>query len=264
MTDGTERRPASPPSSLYTFLEQRAVGEVGAFMAASPFLRLFGRGDRHPVLVLPGFRASDRSTEALRWYLRSLGYWTHGWQLGQNVGPAAHVVRGISHRLAELHDRHGRRVSLVGQSLGGIYARHLARHHPEMVRSVITLGSPFRSRPEDRSAVDALWRRAVAGSRAEVARLLADGAAMELTVPSTAIYSRTDGIVRWYLCLETTGPLRESIEVRSSHTGMGFNPSVLYVVADRLAQGEGSWRPFRPPPTMRHLYPRPASYRPAA
>ena len=72
---------------LLTFLEQRAMGEVGAFLAATPLLRMVGRGDRHPVLVLPGFTASDRSTEVLRWYLRSLGYWTHGWQLGRNYGP---------------------------------------------------------------------------------------------------------------------------------------------------------------------------------
>ncbi len=87
MVDGRTRPPADAPPMLFTFLEQRAVGELGAFLAATPLLRLVGRGDRHPVLVLPGFTASDRSTEVLRWYLRSLGYWTHGWQHGRNYGP---------------------------------------------------------------------------------------------------------------------------------------------------------------------------------
>jgi pimeloyl-ACP methyl ester carboxylesterase len=226
---------------LLTFLEQRAVGEVGAFLAATPFLRMVGRGDRHPVLVLPGFTASDRSTEMLRWYLRSLGYWTHGWQLGRNYGPNRHIVSGLATRLAELHERHGRRVTLVGQSLGGMYARHMARRAPDMVRAVITMGS-----------------------RPQVRRLVSDEEEMPLEVPSTAIYSRTDGIVNWRLCIESAGPLRESIEVRSSHSGMAVNPSTLYAVADRLAQPEGEWKPFRPPISLRALYPPAATYHRAA
>jgi pimeloyl-ACP methyl ester carboxylesterase len=260
----TERPPKDPPPPLYTFLEPRAVGELGAFLAATPFLRLVGRGDRHPVLVVPGFTASDRSTELLRWYLRGQGYWTHGWQQGQNMGPNRRIVSGMVARLTELHERHGRRVSLIGQSLGGIYARHLALRLPEIVRSVITLGSPFRSRPDDRSAIDALWRPATVQLRPQIRRLLVAEHEFELAVPSTAVYSRTDGIVRWPLCLESAGPLRESIEVRSSHFGMAVNPSVLYAVADRLAQPEGQWRPFRPPVALRHLYPPPATHRPAA
>jgi pimeloyl-ACP methyl ester carboxylesterase len=259
----TERPPADAPPALFTFLEQRAVGELGAFVAATPMLRLVGRGDRHPVLVIPGFTASDRSTEVLRWYLRSLGYWTHGWQQGRNYGPNGRTIAGMIARLTELHDRHGRTVSLVGQSLGGVYARHLALRYPGMVRSVITLGSPFRSQPGDRSAVEQLWRMTSARSRPQLRRLIVDEEDLVLSVPSTAIYSRTDGIVAWQLCIESAGPLRESIEVRSSHSGMAVHPSALYAVADRLAQPEGHWRPFRPPPGLRHLYPTPATYRPA-
>jgi pimeloyl-ACP methyl ester carboxylesterase len=261
----TERPPADAPPALFTFLEQRAVGELGAFVAATPMLRLVGRGDRHPVLVIPGFTASDRSTEVLRWYLRSLGYWTHGWQQGRNYGPNGRTVAGMMARLTELSDRHGRTVSLVGQSLGGTYARHLALRYPGMVRSVITLGSPFRSQPGDHSAVEQLWRMTTVRSRPQIRRLIIDEENMVLSVPSTAIYSRTDGIVAWQLCIESAGPLRESIEVRSSHSGMAVNPSVLYAVADRLAQPEGLWRPFRPPVGLRHLYPPAATYRrPAA
>ena len=129
-----------------------------------------------------------------------------------------------------------------------------------MVRSVITLGSPFRSQPGDHTAVEQLWRMTTVRSRPQIRRLIVDEENLVLAVPSTAIYSRTDGIVAWQLCIESEGPLRESIEVRSSHSGMAVNPSALYAVADRLAQPEGRWRPFRPPVGMRHLYPPAATY----
>ena len=117
------------PSALLLAAEQRAVLELGAFFAASPLLRMAGRGDRHPVLVLPGFTAGDRSTAPLRWFLRSQGWWAHGWHLGPNFGPTRRVVNGIQERLDELHGLHGRAVSSVGWSLGGIYARELARRN---------------------------------------------------------------------------------------------------------------------------------------
>ena len=264
MADGRTRPPADAPPMLLTFLEQRAMGEVGAFLAATPLLRMVGRGDRHPVLVLPGFTASDRSTEVLRWYLRSLGYWTHGWQLGRNYGPNGHVVTGLGSRLAELSERHGRKVTLVGQSLGGMYARHMARRAPDLVRAVVTLGSPFRTQPGDHSAVEHLWRMSTVRTRPQIRRLVSDEDEVPLSVPATAIYSRSDGIVNWQLCIESAGPLRESIEVRSSHSGMAVNPSVLYAVADRLAQREGEWKPFRAPIALRALYPPAATYHTAA
>src|SRR5437870_1661144 len=130
------------PDRLLLWLEQRALFELGALVAASPWLRLLGRGDQHPVLVLPGFTASDVTTTPLRWQLRSWGYWAHGWQLGRNLGPTPAVLEGLVDRLLTLHERHGRKVTLIGWSLGGIYARELARQFPDSVRSVITLGSP--------------------------------------------------------------------------------------------------------------------------
>jgi pimeloyl-ACP methyl ester carboxylesterase len=244
-------------------LEQRALFELGAFMAASPLLRVVGRGDRHPVLVLPGFTASDSSTVPLRWFLRSHGYWVHGWSLGTNVGPTRRIVQGIDDRLIELHTRHGRTVSLIGWSLGGIYARELARRHPEAVRQVITLGSPFQLKQGDKSAATALWDRLSPTFQDEFLDtvLRPDDGKVELQVPATAIYSRGDGVVRWYTCIERRGPQRENIEVQGSHSGLGFNPAVLVAVADRLALPEGSWRPFKPPIALRHWYPRASAYR---
>ena len=243
-------------------MESRALFELGAIAAASPLLRMVGRGDNHPVLVLPGFLAGDPSTAPLRSVLRSQGYWVHGWQLGRNLGPTADVADGLIERLRSLHDRHGKPVSLIGWSLGGIYARRLARRYPAQVRQVITLGTPFRITPADRSAASGLYDRL---RPAHVPLIGDDFPGMDagpLDVPTTAIYTRTDGVVRWWQCIESIGPQRENIEVRGSHSGLGFNPAVIWAISDRLAQPIDDWRPFSPTPAVRHLFPRPADWRP--
>ncbi len=243
-------------------MESRALFELGAIMAASPLLRVIGRGDQHPVLVLPGFLAGDSSTAPLRSVLQSQGYWVHGWRLGRNLGPTAHVVDGLIERLRMLHERHDQPVTVIGWSLGGIYARRLARRYPDVVRQVITLGSPFRINPSDRSAVSGLYDRLRPTHIEEIHDLLPGNEAGPLQVPTTAIYTRTDGVVRWWQCIESIGPERENIEVRGSHSGLGFNPAVIYAVGDRLRQPIGDWRPFSAPIGTRHLFPKPADWRP--
>jgi pimeloyl-ACP methyl ester carboxylesterase len=250
-----------PPAPLLRLLESRAVFELGAVAAAAPWLRLIGRGDDHPVLVLPGFLAGDPSTAPLRGILRGQGYWVHGWNLGRNLGPTPEIVDGLIERLHALHDHHGAPVSLVGWSLGGIYARRLARRYPVLVRQVITLGSPFRITPDQRSAVSGIYQRLQGRHVGTVDEILPGFENGPLAVPTTAIYTRTDGVVRWWQCIESTGPHRENIEVRGSHSGLGFNPAVIVAISDRLAQRPGEWRPFRPPVGMGHFYPHPADYR---
>ena len=255
---------SSRPSAWLMALETRAAFELGALWAASPILRAFGRGDRHPVLVLPGFTADDRSTGPLRGLLRTQGYWAHGWRLGQNLGPTTKVVTGLVERLHALHDRHGMPVSLVGWSLGGIYARALAREYPELIRQVVTLGSPFRMVDGDRSAASRLWESLDHLHDREILSLdTPESERPELEVPATSVYTRTDGVVRWFHCLDAAGPISENIEVIGSHSGLGFNPSVAFVVLDRLAQPAGDWRPFHPNPWVRHFYPLPASWQEA-
>src|SRR5262249_13279921 len=134
----------TPPRRRLLLLEGRAFLEFAALVPASPFLRRAPRGDGHPVLVFPGFMASDFSTRTLRRFLRDLGYAVHGWKLGRNLGPSPAVVRGLVERLQEVRSRHGRRVSLIGWSLGGIYARELARNFASDVRQGIPPASPFR------------------------------------------------------------------------------------------------------------------------
>ena len=250
---------------MLQMMESRIWFELGAFMAASPALRLVGRGDRHPVLVLPGFTGGDESTAALRWVVRAQGYWAHGWGLGRNVGPTDEIVDGIHARLTDLHSRHGEKVSLVGWSLGGIYAREMARQNPDAVRQVITMGSPFRMRDGDKSAASAIADRMSANWRAQALRMSeAEQDKPPLQVPSTAIYSRTDGVARWHTCIDEESDRHENVEVHGSHSGLGFNPAVVYVVCDRLAQSADDWRPFAPPIGTRRLFPRPASWREAS
>jgi pimeloyl-ACP methyl ester carboxylesterase len=265
MEQRSGRGPVEPPSPLLRLAESRAVFEFGAFVATAPWLRRVGRGDRHPVLVLPGFTASDRSTVALRSILASQGYWAHGWQLGQNLGPTDEVLDGIQSRLESLHVRHGRPVSIVGWSLGGIYARELARQHPDRVRLVVTLGSPFRMTAGDRSAASALFDSLKPGYNRRFLDLVQrEREKPPLPVPSTAVYSRTDGVVRWHTCIDEVRDEHENIEVRGSHSGLGWNPAAVFAISDRLAQPEGRWKPFHPPLPLRPWYPPAATWLGAA
>ena len=229
------------PSAALLALEARAWLEFASLIPTLPVLQAAPRGDGHPVLVLPGWLASDTSTRALRWFLRDRGYHAHGWRLGRNHGPTSEIVSGLAARLGALRARHGRRISLVGWSLGGIYARELARRRPDDVRQVITLASPFR----DPDATSALITR-LAGRRPPRAPDVIERLRSPLPVPTTAIYSRTDGIVAWQSCVEPRGPQSESVEVGTSHCGMGHHPAALLVIANRLAQPDGAWRHFEP------------------
>lgn len=245
-----------PPSRTLMFLEGRALSEFGAFLGALPLLSLAPRGDGHPVLVLPGLVASDVSTRPLRSFLSSRGYEVSGWRQGRNLGLRDGVQASMLDLLEELNDKHGRKVSLVGWSLGGLYARQLAKMMPDRVRSVITLGSPFAGDPKSTNA----WRvyEMASGQRADEADERFGGSlAQTPPVPTTAIFSRTDGICAWQGCVEKTSAQSESIEVESSHCGMGHHPAVVYAVAERLAQPEGAWKPFDRSGWRSLVYPNP-------
>jgi hypothetical protein len=206
------------------------------------------RGDGHAVLVFPGFMAGDLSTQPLRRFLRRLSYDAQPWRLGRNYGPTQAIVDGLVSRLSE-HAGTGR-VSLVGVSLGGVFARDLARQHPELVRQVITLASPFRL-PVRYSGPDlthASWVYRAFESRhsTHFAERPEEQELPPLPVPTTAIYTRSDGVVPWQACIEREGPTSENIEVWGSHIGLGHNPLALAVIADRLAQPEDAWGRLRP------------------
>jgi len=260
MTDVTE--PVTPngragrgPLALYLSDFPRAVGGFGFYFATRSLLRARApRGDGHPVLILPGLLAGDASTLVLRGYLRKLGYEAHGWGLGRNIGPTPQVVHGIEAKFKALVERHERKVSVIGWSLGGIYARVLARLQPDDVRQVITLGSPYRLDEPRRTRAYRAYMRYSSRHVEDVVVPTSSAAADPLPVPTTSVYSKLDGIVPWESCMEDPGETRESIEVFSSHFGFGHNPAVLWIVADRLAQPEGAWKPFEAPSFARALF----------
>ncbi len=223
---------------------------------ATPLLARRPRGDGHCVLVIPGWLAGDRSTLPMRIYLRSLGYDVHGWGQGVNRGATVANVAALHRLVVRLAQSSRRPVSLVGWSLGGHFAYQLARKHPAAVRQVITLGSPARMRGPGTRTVSEFADR-VAGRRLRACRRLPRSwdERGPLRVPVTAVYSRSDPVITWRRTLLPPARGRQHVQVRGSHTGLGHNPAVLYVIADRLAQPPGRWRPFRPRDVVRPLFP---------
>jgi alpha-beta hydrolase superfamily lysophospholipase len=239
---------ATPPAYWLLASEWRAVGEYVAARRALGMMARWPRGDGHPVLVLPGFLAGAPSTQFLRQVLRRLGYRAYDWRLGYNLGVRPSLIKQLPARLDDIRSRNdGRKVSLIGWSAGGIFARELARYQPDDVRMVITLGSPIRGNQQATHAWQ-VWRllsrdpreRDVVSEAARIAR------EEPLQVPTTCVYSKSDGIVSWRCCLSRLAAQTENVQVRSSHLGYGHNVETLRVIADRLAQPEGQWRPYRP------------------
>jgi pimeloyl-ACP methyl ester carboxylesterase len=227
----------------------RTLATAGSMAALPPLLRWAPRGEPHPVLVLPGLMASDLSTRVLRAWLGRLGYPVVGWALGRNRGPTQEVVDELPRLLDRLAAEHHTAVSIVGWSLGGIYARRLAKRAPGQVRQVISLGSPFglSGRRADNSAGARVYRQLAPVSVAERRHTSGGSLGRPLPVPSTAVYSRWDGVVDWRACRQQPGPRSENVAVNSSHLGMGHDPATLWVVADRLAQPRHDWKPFERP-----------------
>jgi pimeloyl-ACP methyl ester carboxylesterase len=242
------------PSTLSSMLEARAVFEMASLPYALPLLMQAPQGDGHPVLLLPGFMGSEGTLIALELFLRNRGYNVQTWGLGRNVGFRPGHASAIEQKIRYLHHETGRKVSLVGWSLGGVFALYGAHQAPECVRNVITLGSPLSTDPSG-SAVPPLLKalyRLVAhpmGSAAHSmqprAKTMREG--KPLPVPMSCLYSLSDGVVPPQEATVDGDPqLQENIRVWGSHVGLGFNPLVLQIVADRLAQPEGQWKPFEP------------------
>jgi len=227
------RADPTPPSPLLLLLEGRAFAEYGTLLLSWPLLRRLPRGDGHSVMVLPGFGGSDLSTRPLRRALTRLGYDAHGWGQGRNLGLPRSTRAALTQRFEQIHRERGR-LTLIGWSLGGIYARELARAAPERVRRVITLGSPFNHHPRANNA-DRLYRW-VNGGGDHVDWEGFERRRVPPPVPCTAIYTKTDGIVHWRCAMEDEAPNTENVEVGGSHTGLGFNVQVLRAIAERLAR----------------------------
>jgi pimeloyl-ACP methyl ester carboxylesterase len=236
---------AKPPHIFWTLTEGRAWFELASFAALRRAMSQLPKGDGHPVLFLPGFLAGDRSTRPMRNLFAELGYEPHGWGMGQNLRFNEHREREMADLLARIHQRAGRTVSIVGWSLGGVFARELAKMHPDKVRGVISLGSPITNERGYSSA-----RHLFEAINGRETRPQAAGRYAKLDeappVPTTSIFTKTDGIVHWHGSRQRAGdhPHTENIVVPASHVGLGVNPLVMVAIADRLSQKEGHWRPF--------------------
>ena len=259
----TERRAPSSASLIWEL--PRVLLETSRLGATWPLLlRQAPRGDGHAVMVLPGFMGGDDSTLILRRFLARLGYVALPWLHGRNIGDP-HQFDGALMRFYRAHHKSGEKISLIGQSLGGIYAREIARHFPHAVRSVITLGSPFAGGTDENTATPMVRQlfELVSGHTTEEMRKRLhdpDNPRAPLGLPSTAIYSKTDGVAAWLACVDQESEFSENVEVRASHTGMAMNPDVLHVIADRLAQDPDDWQRFdRNQGCRSWIYPEPVS-----
>jgi len=226
-------------------LEFRAGVEGACLLASWPLLTRVPGGSG-PVLLIPGFTASDNSTWFLRRFLSRLGYDCHGWEQGVNRGLTGAVFDQLVERLRKLFERQGLPVALVGWNIGGFYARALANRHPELVKQVITLATPFALPSVNgvSQALNRLYRYINDGGSGS--DIMNDSAAWEQTppVPSSSIYSEGDGVTNWRYCLQQPGLRSENIRIVGSHLGMTVNPAAYFVVADRLAEDPGSWHSF--------------------
>ena len=186
------------------------------------FGRIGPRGpeDGPPALVIPGFIATDRTTMALRKSLAATGWRVHGWDMGWNLGAKADTVERLERRLAEISG--GRPVLLVGWSLGGLFARELARAFPDKVRAVVTLGSPFSGDPKQNN----VWRlyEWVAGHKVDEPPIprITD----KPPVPHLAFWSRRDGIVACRAARGLEGERDKAIEMHCTHMAFGVSGRV--------------------------------------
>jgi len=234
------------PSLFWTVTEAgRAITELGFSIPFRSIHKKMPQGDGHPVMVLPGFMASERSTYTLRKFLDKLGYKVYDWGLGRNLGKPAYKDTLIE-KIDAIYEEHGERISLVGWSLGGVFAREIAKERPQIIRQVITLGSPFRAVIKKNNAA---WMYSYVSGGKKVEdidpALLAE-IPNPAPVPTTAIYSKEDGVVPWQYCMEAEeDATHQNIQVRGSHLGLGHNLSVLRLIADRLQYAEETWQPFQ-------------------
>jgi len=253
---------ARAPRLIYSLLEGRALLEMALLPALAPLLATAPRGDGHPVLLVPGFTAGDATLIGLRVFLQSRGYHVETWGFGQNTGFKLKFTQALEQKVRFMHHRHHRKVSLVGWSLGGVYAFYTAHSAPECVRAVVSLGSPMRFSSDSfqtRAVVRAIYRYFAhpMGPVAHLAHVRGKVLKSPPPVPSTCIYSMTDGVVPPTAArIDTLEGEHENIWVPGSHLGLGFNAAVMCILADRLSQPEGHWRPFRPDGPLGTLYER--------
>lgn len=237
------------PSKILLGLEAiRSVYEYGlAWLLGMPLRFICPKGDNHPVMIIPGLGAADGSTYYVRNFLHDIGYKTYTWGGGRNLGPRDGLEPLMERLVKRVNiisdDNNGQQVTIIGWSLGGIYAREIAKHAPDKVRQVITMGTPFKGDAASTNAtfLYELLSKDSSHKDPDIIRRIAEPP----PVPFTSIYSKSDGVVHWHCSIENTREYSENIEIpAASHLGLGHNPISMYVLADRLKQTKDTWRPY--------------------
>lgn len=235
-----------PHRALLLLEVPRLAGELAASHAIDLVAPRRPSGKGRPVLVIPGFRATDGMTSRLRTHLKSHDFRVHGWSQGANIGLTDRLIDGLVERFEGLRREYDEPISVVGWSFGGVLARWLAHTYPDDVRQIVCLGSPWRAEGEKTRATAMFERSRRKHGISDRARPMIDLLRGPVPVPCTAVYSKTDGIVPWRGCAvdAATAPPAENVSVPSSHVGMVANPLTLDVVVDRLCQDVEDWQEF--------------------
>ena len=223
-----------PPHALLAITEApRAMGDAAVLRLAGGWLKRMPKGNGHGVMVLPGFLGEDNFNRPLVKFLNGLGYHASGWGMGRNLGPGSFSEDQLREKLAKLAAAGDGKVSLIGHSLGGIYAREIARLDPHNFHQVITLGSPFGEGRQTGSHASRLYKRL---NPAADPREEQDQLSVPPPVPTTAIFTKGDGVVNWRTAYQR-GYFKQvdNIEVLGSHIGLTLNASVWYWIAKKLA-----------------------------
>ena len=254
MSDTNNDRKIKKPSLFWLATEAgRALTELSISYPYRRFYRHHTQGDNHPVLVLPGFMASDISTAPLRKFIDKIGYNAYGWDLGRNTAKVE-MLDILMDKLDSIYEEHQEEVTIIGWSLGGVYARQLAKEKPHMVRQIMTLGSPFRGLTEPNNATW-LYNLVSSGKRVvDLDPILLEDIPKPAPVPTTAIYSKQDGVVPWEMCIEAIETeIHQNVQVHGSHLGLGVNATVLNIIANRLLQSKEDWIHFESQSKMSDL-----------
>lgn len=238
-----------PHWSLALTEAPRALMEFASLALVRSRLEKLPRGDGHGVMVIPGFMGDDPYNQSLVDFLNGLGYRASGWHMGQNLGPGSFSADDLRVKLERLGRAGGGKVSLVGHSLGGIYAREIARMEPETIRQVISLGSPFGEGRDSGSNASRLYQRLNPQEQVdEEAEHRQAELAIAPPVPTTSIYTKGDGVVNWRTTIQNPDHSKtQNIEVIGSHCGLTLNPVVWYLLAKQLRHDDVSWQPFESP-----------------
>lgn len=241
-----------PPNLTHFFSEavRTALETISLSFSYRKLMELTPESKSRPILVIPGFGGHDLTTNILRTFLDKKGHATYGWSGGFNTGLSVESFVHLEARFSEILNIHkGQKITLIGHSLGGIFARELARAFPSHVELVITKGSPFAAGNQPNS-VNSIVRRAFELANGKDNPFMNNKefiaeAKRPPPVPTTSIYSETDGVVNWQTCLNPRRAKAENVEVEGSHCGLVVNTSALIVVADRLAtMDRTNWKPF--------------------